>query len=88
MQIAAPVPDTLRAAHHGVVTGELHAVKAARVVREEGAGEGPASCRHLASVLPHFGGDADHYQPPCHAACRYHMCEAVDMAVPGGGLHD
>src|SRR5450755_4293633 len=35
-----------------------------------------------------FGGDADHYQPPCHAACRYHMCEAVDIAVPGGGLHD
>jgi hypothetical protein len=19
---------------------------------------------------------------------RYHMCEAVDIAVPGGGLHD
>ena len=31
-----------------------------------------------------FGGDADHYQPPCQGACRYHMCEAVDMAVPGG----
>jgi MOSC domain-containing protein YiiM len=35
-----------------------------------------------------FGGDADHYQPPCQAACRHHMCEAVDMVVPGGGLHD
>ena len=35
-----------------------------------------------------FGGDAGHYQPPCQAACRYHMCEAVDMAVPGGCLHD
>jgi hypothetical protein len=44
-------------AHHGVVTGELHAVKAERVVREEGAGQGPASRRHLASVLPHSGTD-------------------------------
>jgi Family of unknown function (DUF5302) len=28
-----------------------------------------------------FGGDADHYQPPRQAACRYHMCEAVDMSA-------
>jgi len=31
-----------------------------------------------------FGGGAGHYQPPCEAACRYQMCEAVDMAVPEG----
>jgi len=35
-----------------------------------------------------FGGDADPYQPPCQAPCRHHLCEAMDMAVPGGGAHD
>jgi uncharacterized protein YcbK (DUF882 family) len=32
--------------------------------------------------------EAGHCQPPCQAACRHHMCEAVDIAVPGVGLHD
>jgi hypothetical protein len=57
-----------------------------------GVGLGPArTSQRWSTARRHdsaLGGDADHYQPPCQAACRYHMCEAVDMAVPGGGLHD
>lgn len=26
-------------------------------------------------------------QPPCPDACRFHMCEAVDIAVQEEGLH-
>ena len=26
--------------------------------------------------------------PAARRACRHHLCEAMDMAVPGGGLHD
>jgi hypothetical protein len=34
------------------------------------------------------GGDARSLPATRQAACRYQMCEAVDMTVPGGGLHD
>src|SRR5260370_13063554 len=40
--------------------------------------------RAVCGIESAFGGDANHYQPPCRATCRYHLCEAVDMVVPGG----
>jgi hypothetical protein len=35
-----------------------------------------------------FGAAADRRKPPCQAACWHRMCEAVDIVVQGGDLHD